>query len=94
MIVFKNIPVHIPGASGFSVCIYSPFDKSFIEYTAQFGHEESDSNVSSEYFARSVPVGLRHGALKNFGSLMCDEKEGGVLQVVPNALPRAIEGAL
>jgi hypothetical protein len=67
--------------------------QSFIEYTTQFGHEERFERVIG-MLCKKRTVGFGHGALKGFGSSMCDKKEHGILQVMPNALPRAFQVVL
>ena len=52
--------------------------QSFIENTTQFGHEDRFKRVI-QIPRKKRAVGFGHGALKSFGSSMCDEKESRVL---------------
>lgn len=61
----------------FSLYLFSIW-QSFIEYTTQFGHEDRFERVI-QIPRKKRAVGFGHGALKRFGSSMCDEKESGIL---------------
>lgn len=86
----QNKLVHIHGVSDFSVCPYCPPRQSIIEYAVKFGHEERFERII-QILCKKRTVIFGHEALKGFWSPMCDEQEGGIVRVIPNTPPRAIE---
>ena len=70
----------------FFLCNLFSIWQSFIEYITQFGHEDRFERVV-QVLRKKRAVGFGHRAIKSFGSSMCDEKESGILRVVPNAPP-------